>query len=116
MLEELNVNGLDVNTPDSSKRLALVEAVRSKDKAAVLALLELGAVAKAHEPSSGTTALHVAFKENLPGIARLLLAHGADPAVVSYMLRRLSPEESRKSRHAPVGKGCTVSVAFFICN
>ncbi|GIL50893.1 hypothetical protein Vafri_6859 [Volvox africanus] len=80
VIEELSVKGLDVNAPDSSRRLPLVEAVRSKDQAGVLALLEQGALAKAHEPATGATALHVAFKENLPGIAVLLLAHGADPA------------------------------------
>ncbi|EFJ44926.1 hypothetical protein VOLCADRAFT_109906 [Volvox carteri f. nagariensis] len=79
LLEELSVKGLDVNTPDSARRLPLIEAVRSKDQAAVLALLEQGALAKSHEPATGVTALHVAFKESLPGIARLLLAHGANP-------------------------------------
>ncbi|GLC40169.1 hypothetical protein PLESTM_001007800 [Pleodorina starrii] len=78
-MDELKVKGLDVNAPDSSRRLPLVEAVRSRDQRAVLALLEQGALAKSHEPASGVTPLHLAFQGNLLNIARALLAHGADP-------------------------------------
>ena len=84
VMEELSVKGLDVNTPDSSRRLPLVEAVRSKDQRAVLALLEQGALAKSHEPASGVTPLHVAFQSNLAAIARTLLAHGASPNAVGW--------------------------------
>ncbi|EFJ40493.1 hypothetical protein VOLCADRAFT_99690 [Volvox carteri f. nagariensis] len=79
VVEELSVKGLDINLPDSSHRLPLAEAVRSRDVRAVMALLEQGALARCHEPGSGTTPLHLAFQFNLPNIARALLAHGADP-------------------------------------
>ncbi|KAG2482535.1 hypothetical protein HYH03_018526 [Edaphochlamys debaryana] len=78
--QELMAKGIDVNTPDSSRRLPLVEAVRTRDPRVVLALLEHGALAKAVDPASGSTPLALALQANSLPIARALLAHGADPA------------------------------------
>ncbi|KAG2453267.1 hypothetical protein HYH02_002590 [Chlamydomonas schloesseri] len=78
--EALSVKGLDVNTPDSSRRLPLVEAARSRDVRAVSALLEQGALARVSDGT--TTPLHLALLAQgaaAAPMARLLLAHGADP-------------------------------------
>ncbi|KXZ44486.1 hypothetical protein GPECTOR_67g327 [Gonium pectorale] len=79
LMDELSVKGLDVNAPDSSRRLPLAEAVRTRDIRAVQALLDQGALAKSHEPGTSITPLHIALQGNMVAIARTLMAHGADP-------------------------------------
>lgn len=78
---ELQSADMDVNQPDSTGRLPLVEAVRTKDARFVDALLQYGALAKSKDPASGASPLHVAFQQNLIDISKLLLQYGADPNV-----------------------------------
>ncbi|KAG2432048.1 hypothetical protein HYH02_013118 [Chlamydomonas schloesseri] len=77
-VEELQREDMDVNQPDSKGRLPLIEAVRTKEVKLVDALLQYGALAKSKDPATGASPLHVAFQQNLPQIARMLLQYGAD--------------------------------------
>ncbi|GFR50708.1 hypothetical protein Agub_g12965 [Astrephomene gubernaculifera] len=77
-VDELQRDDMDVNQPDSKGRLPLIEAVRTKEIKFVDALLQYGAFAKSKDPATGATPLHVAFQQNLPQIARMLLQYGAD--------------------------------------
>lgn len=79
MIDELQLDDMDVNQPDSKGRLPLVEAVRTKDVKYVDSLLQYGAQAKSKDPATGATPLHIAFQQNLVAIAKLLLSYGADP-------------------------------------
>ncbi|PNH01707.1 Zygote-specific protein 3 [Tetrabaena socialis] len=78
-VDELQKKDMDVNQPDSKGRLPLIEAVRVKELKFVDALLQYGSLAKSKDPATGATPLHVAFQQNLPQIAKMLLQYGADP-------------------------------------
>ncbi|KXZ41364.1 hypothetical protein GPECTOR_520g502 [Gonium pectorale] len=75
---ELQRDDMDVNQPDSKGRLALVEAVRTREIKFVDALLQYGALAKSKDPATGTSPVQVAFQLNQVQIARMLLQYGAD--------------------------------------
>jgi ankyrin repeat protein len=52
---ELSVENMDPNQPDSKGRLPLMEAVRSKDLRFVDALIQFGATANSRDPASGSS-------------------------------------------------------------
>lgn len=79
LVAALSEHTIDVNTPDSKGRLAVVETVRAKNDDFLDTLIQYGAMIKVKEASSGATPLHVAFSSNQVAIAKTLLAHGADP-------------------------------------
>lgn len=68
----------DPNQPDDKGRLALVEAVKSRQIKFVDSLLQFFAMAQVKEPASGSTPVHYAFQGGLVDIAKLLVAYGAD--------------------------------------
>ncbi len=72
---ELQSPDMDVNQPDSTGRLPLVEAVRTKDTRFVDALLQYGALAKSKDPASGASPLHVAFQQNLIDVRRVTVGN-----------------------------------------
>lgn len=72
---ELQSADMDVNQPDSTGRLPLVEAVRTKDARFVDALLQYGALAKSKDPASGASPLHVAFQQNLIDVRRVTVGN-----------------------------------------
>lgn len=79
---------MDVNQPDSKGRLPLIEAVRIKEPRFVDALLQYGALAKAKDPATGSSPLHVAFQQNMPVVSPagwLVVAKLATPQTCSHL-------------------------------
>ena len=69
--------GMDVNTPDSTGRVALIEAVKSGHTSVVSILLD-NAANTAGQDSEGLTAMDVAANTGSQEVAWLLLRAGAD--------------------------------------
>lgn len=71
-MKELAKASMDVNQPDSKGKLPLVEAVRIKEPRFVDALIQYGAFAKAKDPATGTSPIHLSFQQNMPLVGVVL--------------------------------------------
>lgn len=69
-VKELAKTAMDVNQPDSMGRLPLLEAVRIKEPRFVDALIQYGAFAKAKDPATGSSPIHLAFQQNMPLVSK----------------------------------------------
>lgn len=76
---ELQREDMDANQPSPTGKLPLCEAVKTRELKYVDALIQHGVTVSVKEPYTGASPILIAFQNNLPDIARMLLAYGADP-------------------------------------
>ncbi|KAG1670297.1 hypothetical protein FOA52_003647 [Chlamydomonas sp. UWO 241] len=78
-VKELLRADMDVNQPTPSGKLPICEAVKTGDVRFVDALIQHGVIVSVKQPYTGESPILIAMEYNLPEIAELLLAYGADP-------------------------------------
>lgn len=109
-LREAVADGADLNAEDAHGLPLLVQTVGPGQKELVRVLLESGADVSAASKRHAWTALHSAARQGPPDVCRLLLEHGADPAVpvadgrtpleLALTARDKSPETAQALRSA----------------